>query len=102
MIELLVLRGTETKTGVRNAKSKKVAKPDFWKKKISKFFWKFFEFGQIGPKFEIFGQLFKFESLTFSELAYSNGQAWCLSYNGGPVAKKFRAKLGHNLDLSPN
>ena len=42
------------------------------------------------PKFEVFGQLFKFESLDFSDFAYLNWQTGFLNDSGGPVAvKKF-------------
>ena len=47
--------------------------------------------GKLGPnlpKFEVFGQLFKFESSNFSDFAYFNRQTWCLDDNGGPVAEK--------------
>ena len=50
-----------------------------------------------------FGQLFKFESLNFSDFAYFNRLTWCLNDNGGPVAEEnFLNKFGPNLDLSPN
>ena len=49
--------------------------------------------GKLGPnlpKFEVFGQLFKFESLDFSDFAYLNWQTGFLNDSGGPVAgKKF-------------
>ena len=83
------------------SKSKKVTKPKFQKKN-------FFgpNFGKLGPnlpKFEVFGQLFKFESLNISDFAYFNRQAWFLNDNGGRVAeKKFPVKFGPRLDFSPN
>ena len=46
------------------------------------------------PKFEGFGQLFKFESLDFSYFADFDRQRWYLTDNGGPVAEK---NLGPNL-----
>ena len=51
--------------------SKKVTKPDFQKKLFGS------NLGKLGPnlpKFEVFGQLFKFESLNFSDFAYFNRQ----------------------------
>ena len=55
------------------------------------------------PKFEVFGKLFKFESLNFSDFAYFNRQTWYLTANGGPVAERiFSTKFGPCLDLSPN
>ena len=49
------------------------------------------------PKFEVFGQLFKFQSLNFSDLHILTGR------HDGPVAEKnSRAKFGPCLDLSPN
>ena len=81
-------------------KSKKVTKPDFQKKLFGS------NLGKQGPnltKFEVFGQLFKFESLNFSNFAYFKRQTWCLNVNGGPVVEKnFRAKFGPRSDLSPN
>ena len=54
--------------------------------------------GKLGPnlpKFEIFGQLFKFESLNFSDFAYFNRKTGYLTDNGGSMAEKI---LGPNLD----
>ena len=68
------------------SKSKKVTKPKF-KKKIGP------NFSKLGPnllKFKVFGQLFKFDSLNFSDFAYLNWQTGFLNDSGGPVAgKKF-------------
>ena len=47
--------------------------------------------GKLGPnlpKFEVFGQLFKFESLNFSDFAYFNRKTGYLTDNCGPVAEK--------------
>ena len=67
-----------------------MTKPDFQKKS---------NLGKLGrslPKFEVFGQLFKFESINFSDFAYFNRQTWYLTDDGGPVAEE--KKLGPNLD----
>ena len=47
--------------------------------------------GNLGPnlpKFKVFGQSFKFESLDFSDFAYLNWQTGFLNDSGGPVAGK--------------
>ena len=47
--------------------------------------------GKLGPnlpKFQVFGQLFKFASLNFSDFAYFNRQTWYLTDDGGLVARK--------------
>ena len=57
------------------------------------------------PKFEVFGQLFRFESLNFSDFAYYDRQAWYLTDKSQKVAEKilgpkfgsFRPKLGPKL-----
>ena len=57
---------------------------------------------QNWPKFELFGLLFKFELLNFSDFAYFNRQTWFLNDNGRLVTEKnFRVKFGPCLDLSP-
>ena len=48
----------------------------------------------------IIDQLFKFESLNFSDFAYFNRKTEYLTNNGGLVSeKKIQAKFGPNLDL---
>ena len=47
--------------------------------------------GKLGPnlpKYQVFGQLFKFASLDFSDFAYFNRQTWYLTDDGGLVARK--------------
>ena len=50
----------------------------------------FSKMGPNLPKFDVFGKLFKVESLDFSDFAYLNRQTGFLNDSGGPVAgKKF-------------
>ena len=68
------------------SKSKKVTKPDFRKKKL--FGPNLGNLGPNLPKFKVFGQLFKFESLNFSDFPYFNRKTRYLTDNCGPVAEK--------------
>ena len=55
-----------------------------------------FFFGKLGPnlpKFEVFGQLFKFESSNFSDFAYFNRKTGYLTDLGGSSPQKKYLRL---------
>ena len=68
------------------SKSKKVTKPDFWKKK--NFGPKLGKLGPNLPKFEVFGHFLEFESLDFLDFAYYDRQVWYLTGESDKVGEK--------------